>query len=172
MPERGDPLQLAELGRTYEGQVEIASLGRLRGLLAGEEGLVRYRLHFDRDGRNRAFVEGWLEARLPLACQRCLESFELALERDWRVILLAEAAEERLLDEGEDARVVTDEGMPLAELVEDELILALPLVPRHPAGATCELPAGAVESFDEEVPAEPEDKPFAELSRLKGGSKQ
>lgn len=167
MPERGDPLQLAESGRAYEGELKLADLGRLRALLAKDDGLVRYRLRFDRDGHGRAFVEGHLEASLPLECQRCLEAFRFEVERDWRVLLLAEAAEEGTLDEGEDARVVDDEFMSLAELVEDELILALPLVPKHPAVAACELPAGATEEFEELQADEPEENPFAELSRLK-----
>ena len=170
MPERGDPLQLAELGRAYEGELELAGLGRLRGLLANDSGLVRYRLRFDRDGRGRPYVEGRLEASLPLECQRCLKAYELVLDRDWQVMLLAEAAEEGTLDEGEDSRVVDDEFMPLAELVEDELILSLPLVPKHPAGAACEMPPGAVEEFDEpayEEPEREEENPFAKLARLK-----
>lgn len=171
MPERGDPIQLAEQGRTYEGELELAGLSRLEDLLARNNGLVRYRLAFDRDGRGRPHVAGHLTGMLSLRCQRCLEVFELAITRDWRVTLLAEAGEEALLDDGEDARLVSDQGMPLAELVEDELILAVPLVPKHPAGAVCELPAGAVggdppvEEFDE-----PEDNPFAKLSRLKRGN--
>lgn len=172
MPERGDPLHLAELGRSYEGRVELAGLGRLADSLAGSEGLVRYRLAFDRDHRGRPCVTGHLVGSLPLQCQRCLQVFALDVERDWRVVLLAEAAEEALLDEGEDARLVSDRGMPLAELIEDELILAVPLVPKHPAGAACELPAGAI--VGDEPPAEEldeaKDNPFAELSRLKRGN--
>lgn len=171
MPERGDPVQLAEQGRTYEGEIGLARLGRLEGLLAGSEGLVRYRMQFDRDHRGRPCVAGHLTATLLLECQRCLEVFPLPVERDWRVALLAEAGEEALLDDGEDARLVSDEGMPLAELIEDELILAVPLVPKHPAGAVCELP---VEGMIEEPPVEdfdePEDNPFAKLSRLKRGN--
>lgn len=172
MPERGDPIHLAEQGRAYEGEIELAGLDRLAGLLAGGEGLVRYRLTFDRDGRGRPYAIGHVEGALPLRCQRCLETFDLEVERDWRVALLAEAAEEALLDEGEDARVISDEGMPLAELIEDELILALPVVPKHPAGAVCELP-GAESVGEEPVEEfeEPEDNPFAELSRLKRGRK-
>jgi uncharacterized protein len=172
MPERGDPLHLAELGRSYEGEIELSGLGRLVDSLAGSEGLIRYRLAFDRDHRGRPCVAGHLVGALPLQCQRCLEVFALDVERDWRVVLLAEAAEEALLDEGEDARLISDKGMPLAELIEDELILAVPLVPKHPAGAVCELPAG--EAVEDEAPVEefdePEDNPFAELSRLKRGN--
>lgn len=172
MPQRGDPIQLAEQGRAYEGEIELAGLGRLADLLAGAEGLVRYRLTFDRDSRGRPYAVGHLEGALPLRCQRCLETFSLVVERDWRVTLLAEAAEEALLDEGEDARLISDEGMPLAELVEDELILAVPVVPKHPAGAVCELPATeAVTEEPAEEFDEPEDNPFAELSRLKRGGR-
>lgn len=174
MPERGDPLRLAELGRAYEGELEPAALGRLEGLLAGGDGLIRYSIRFDRDDRGRPYVAGHLEGTLPLECQRCLKGFGLDVRRDWQVTLLAEAAEEALLDEGEDARLVTDQGMRLAELIEDELILAVPLVPKHPAGANCELPgfdAAAAEPEEEAGPEGPEENPFAELARLKRGSR-
>ncbi len=170
MPERGDPILLAEQGRAYEGEIALAGLTRLDGLLADNRGLVRYRLSFDRDQRGRPVVAGHLAGTLSLECQRCLEVFALAVERDWRVTLLAEAAEEALLDEGEDARLVSDEGMALAELIEDELILTVPVVPKHPAGAVCDLPAEATDEEPIEALDGPEDNPFAKLARLKRGS--
>lgn len=171
MPERGDPIRLAELGRSYEGELPLSTFQRLADSIRPSDASAAYRIRFDRDERGRGRVHGHVRALLPLVCQRCLETFRLAVDRQWSLVLLQEMAEEALLDAGEDGCLVTDTGMCLAELVEDELLLALPVVALHPDYEHCRLPhnpaAEKVEAFDAR---EDPENPFARLSRLTRGN--
>jgi uncharacterized protein len=80
--------------------------------------------------------ERWLHLQasttVPLQCQRCLGPLAQPIEVDRRFLFVADEDEaERLDEESEDDVLVLQPRLNLAELLEDELILALPIVPRH-----------------------------------------
>mgnify|MGYP000019318482 CR=1 FL=1 len=110
-----------------------------------------------------------LEAEVPIAlvCQRCLQPcpHEVKLER---LIHFArdEAEAARLDAESEDDVLALTRSLDLHELLEDELLLDLPLVPRH---EHCPLPvmAAGEAATQPEVAAEPARNPFAALAALK-----
>lgn len=69
---------------------------------------------------------------LPMQCQRCLDRTTERLQVDREFLFVAdEAAAERLDEESEDDVLVASKNFDLIELIEDELLMALPLVPRH-----------------------------------------
>jgi uncharacterized protein len=110
-------------------------------------------------------------ARVWLTCQRCLQpvAHELGVERTLRFVPTEEEAAR--LDEAEDDEDVLTlpRALNLHELVEDELILALPLVPRHDQ---CPEPLAYEPGGEEPAPAGEAGEaphPFAALARLKGG---
>jgi uncharacterized protein len=109
-----------------------------------------------------------LQARAPvwLTCQRCLQPFRLTLEIDRRIRFVhGEARAEALDAEIEDDVLALSKALDLRELVEDELLLALPIVPRH---GVCPqplpVPLGEAPAPDD-VPVR--ENPFAALQRLK-----
>lgn len=115
-------------------------------------------------------AELWLElqadTRVWLTCQRCLQPLAEPLAIDRRIrFVRGEAAAEALDAEIEDDVLALSKSLDLRELVEDELLLALPIVPRH---GVCPqplpLPAGDAPA-PEDVPERPH--PFAALQRLK-----
>lgn len=135
----------------------------LQGALA-DEGEVAVDCRFERDVRGLPHLQGHLAAELQLTCQRCLAPVAMPLAADVDVWLLpTEALAERL---GEDEDYVVFDGgqLDFPELLEDELILALPLVARH---EDCEPQAELTE--DEPVIIEPVEKenPFQVLASLK-----
>jgi uncharacterized protein len=104
-----------------------------------------------------------------LQCQRCLKPMTGSLTIDRRFRFVADAAQaERIDEECEDDVLVLERHHDLHQLLEDELILALPIVPRH---ETCPepLPMGAAAAADDEVPERP--NPFAVLASLRGEGK-
>ena len=120
-------------------------------------------------------AEIWLElqAQAPvwLSCQRCLQPFseELSLTRRLRFVR-GEAQAEALDAEIDDDVLALTRSLDLRELVEDELLLALPLVPRHeqcpqplPMGAEAD---DAVDATEGHAPAERRN-PFEALKALK-----
>lgn len=148
--------------RGVEGQVALSALPRLKGLLLDDAGQVRYSLQFDRDTLRVPYVELSIETQLPLECQRSLERFELPVRLVQRLGLIRDEAEEAALPPGYEPLLVPEDGMLHAtELVEDELILAVPAVPVAPGSEAVEREWGAAEE------AEPRANPFAALEALK-----
>ena len=102
-----------------------------------------------------------------LECQRCLRPMLLPLHAERRIFFVeGEDAAAALDTEAEDDVLALTPALDLRELIEDELLLALPLVPRH---ADC--PEPLPRAFVEDHAADPADNPFAALAVLKSGQR-
>lgn len=127
----------ADRGTVLRETLELDRLARLCGLLASNVGNVEAELEFA--SRRTGWVPGELrfETRLVLTCQRCLEPLELRLEERVALAFVESATMEERLPEDRIAVVLEDERWSPAELLEDELIVSLPLVPRHESTMQC-----------------------------------
>ena len=137
----------------------LSGLGRLHDLLASREGGISFRLEGYRGRQGESLLQLEVSGELPLACQRCLETVPFDLEIDNLLQLVPEGAElsqDELEDDTRDFLPVARE-LDVAELVEDEILLALPVAPRH---EKCGLP-GAADAGERS-------NPFAALAGLKG----
>lgn len=150
---------LARDGRLVQGEVPVSRLGRLAGSVLEPSGTVVFSFQGERDDEGKLYVDLRIQAGLVLECQRCLGALEWPCDVQNRLLLLRPGdplPEDELENDAVDALEVeplTD----LLALVEDEVLLALPLVPRHD---DCEPPVKA--GVDEET------SPFAVLRQLRG----
>jgi uncharacterized protein len=152
--------------RSFAGTLPVASMPRLCGMLAGNEGAAQYALDFGRDEFGTAYLEVHVEAPLMLTCQRTLESFVLPLTVDSQLGLIRSEREEAALPPGFEPLLVDEDGrLNPVDVIEDELLLALPLVPVDPDSSLPSEVTGA--ALDDESTAEPTDNPFAVLRELK-----
>jgi uncharacterized protein len=135
-------------------------MSRLRASLAAADGVADYDLEFGKDELGVAYLSVRVKADLPLTCQRTLEVYREPVKIDQRLGLIGDESEEAALPPGYEPLLIADGTVRPAEVIEDELILALPVVPLKP-GAPLEWHAGPDESD-----AEPE-KPFASLAGFK-----
>lgn len=148
--------------RSFDGHLPLSSMTRLQGLLLDTEGEARFTIEFDRDSLQVPYVELKIEAELPLVCQRSLQRFLLPVSIVQRLGLVRDEAEEAGLPPDYEALLVPEDGMlRTVELVEDELVLAVPVVALSPGS----------EAVEREWPAQEEElakaNPFAGLSSLK-----
>ncbi len=153
--------------RSFQGLLPIAAMQRLGGLLAGTEGEVRFELDFGRDEFGTAYLDVRVQAPLTLICQRSLEPFVLPVTVDSRLGLIRQEREESALPPGSEPLLVAEDGkLSLADVIEDELLLALPLVPVNPDST---LPDEVVAPAPEEssIGEGRSDNPFAILRELK-----
>ena len=162
VPEVLDAWRMVAARRGFEGRLPLSAFERLRDSLCDAEGEVRFALDFDRDALQVAYVELRIEAQLPLECQRSLRRFELPLRLVQRLGLIRDEADEAGLPEGYEPLLVPDDGMLRpTELVEDELILAVPVVAVAPG----------TDAMERDWPADEEARqqasPFAALASLK-----
>lgn len=158
---------MAAARRRFEGRLPLSAMARLGDLLAEPDGEARFALEFGHDAFKVPFAELQVDAELPLVCQRSLERFLQPVSLTQRYALVREAEGdgedvEAALPPGYEALMVADDGLVRpAELVEDELILAVPLVPAKPGSEPVER--------DWSVPEDEEQRanPFAALAALK-----
>jgi uncharacterized protein len=157
-----DLLQVASSGQRIAEQVSLAQLPRLVEALdslgaqrtdeAGTTVDCRLELSCDSDGTVR--IRGRLGTRWSLVCQRCLESFvdPVSLRVNWRSGTLPDGDFE-----------LGDEPVRLIDWVEDELLLALPPIPKHRDRKQCGQIARDYLVATEEAPLR---KPFADLKNM------
>jgi len=126
-----DPLQLARSGRHCSGQVPIAAMDRLVSLLYDAAGSAQYDLQFAIDSTGQAIITGWVKAELSLLCHRCMDKVLTKVESKVALGIVNSYTEaERLLEKYEPL-VVNDSQVQLVDIIEDELLLALPLIIVH-----------------------------------------
>jgi uncharacterized protein len=134
-PAQIDGFEFAAAGARQQGSWPVRELPRLRDMLASDEGEVAYVLEGARDGRGRPSLRLQVHGTLLLRCQRCLETMPYEVDAETLLVLAATQAE--IDAEPPDAqaadRIVAGAAMPVRDLVEDELILAVPYAPRHEA---------------------------------------
>lgn len=131
---------LAARSRSLEGEIPLAQLPRLKGLLANSEGSVAVVLRLLQ--RREGFVTAELCYRvaLELTCQRCLEPLPTGMEDCVQMAIVESPAVEPYLP-AECEPVLLDDGrLRPADLVEDELLIALPMAPKHATEQECKLP--------------------------------
>jgi len=163
LPGSIDPIKLAERGARLTGTLPLAGMPRLAGQCLEGRGEVQVDLEFGRRERdNRRVMAGKLRVVLMMSCARCLEPVEIRLEANPELVLNPPG--EGGLNETDSAdSLVVDQPLDLNQLVEDELLLAMPMYPAHPAG---QCPAGDVTGV---AGQEKRNNPFAVLKSLKGG---
>jgi uncharacterized protein len=126
-----DLMALAERGAVLEGTIDLVRFGRLKGLLNSTEGSARARVAFRRSRDDVLLVELECEAALELTCQYCLDPYWHEVRE--RVDFAVAESEEVLaaLPQGMESIALNGERFQPATIIEDELIVSLPLVPRH-----------------------------------------
>lgn len=129
-----DPIRLARRGEALEGQVRVVDLPRLRDIVKGDTGQVHYSLQFSLDESGVALIEGDISSRVILECQRCGQPIEYALAAHTRLKVVTTEADALWAEEGFEAFITEGQPILLSALLEEELLLALPMVARHEFG--------------------------------------
>jgi uncharacterized protein len=131
LPQLIDPLECLGQQQVFEGTVDSDQLTRLSEQLSGIEASIPYKLSFYQDDAGRCIVQCDITTCLNVVCQRCAQKMELPIKVASHLCVIAnDKAAEGLPKNYEP--LVSIEGMisPL-EVIEEELILAIPMIPRH-----------------------------------------
>jgi uncharacterized protein len=128
-----DGFEFAGAGSSMRGTWPAAEFPRLRTLLHDATGTVEYELRGASDALGRHSLDLRVAASLRVTCRRCLEAVDVALREDvtlWLARSQSEIDAQPLTAEGPDG-IVAAKDMAVRDLVEDQLLLALPYAPRH-----------------------------------------
>ena len=157
-----DALEFARAQQELRGSLPVASLKRLDDVLFDGEGALEYSIRGTRDDRNRPQLELEIRGGLHLQCQRCLGLLEYAVAERNRLLIVqrGDDPEEDMDDPDAPDTIEATPELDVAGLIEEEVLLSLPLAPRHAEGS-CQSRFGS-KLEGAELP-----KPFAELAALK-----
>jgi uncharacterized protein len=166
LPHQIDPFRLAEAGARLSGNLPLRQFQRLRQILADDSGEIAVQLDFEVDDLGVPIVLGTVSASLTLVCQRCLESFAYPVDAKIALAWLKSEQEADKLPLRYEPYVVEQTPLLLNDVIEDELLLALPQIPMHEE-ADC--PASKLLRQQKDLTEEPEQKanPFSVLAKLK-----
>jgi uncharacterized protein len=143
----------------YAGAVDTELLARLQPELAQTGQPLQVELGLERDAVGQ-WLRGSVRGELWLTCRRCLGGFEWPVDLAIDLRLVQSEDEEQQVLQDSDPYRVEDDRLPLLEIVEDEMLLALPMMPR--CGNCAETVSAAAEPVAEEA-VERRPNPFAEL---------
>ncbi len=160
LPERIEPVGLADAGRSFRGEVPVSELMRLRPSLSSADGRLKVALEFRLDERRIRTLAGCIEGSVDLVCQRCLETLRFPLDLEFRLGIVSSNEEIDRLPDGYEPLLVTGEPLRTFDVVEDEVLLAIPVVPLHEGVDGCE--SGYVNQ-----PLAEKENPFSVLKKLK-----
>lgn len=159
------PERLARAGVCVQGQLQLRAMSRLAALLVDDRGTVSLTLAFSLAEHGAVRVSGDYATQLRLVCQRCLEPVTVSLADTIEVgIVFTEAA--RQLPGPVETLVLTEETMVLTDFIEDEILLGMPIAPKHEHQTA---PAGCCADEQIAQPEQAEPNPFHVLKTLQLG---
>jgi uncharacterized protein len=175
-PDFIDPWKAADGRRTFQGTMPLKRLKRLGPMLAPEGGgqdeqLVarddaRFIARFSYDEQGLVTIRLDVEAVLPLICQRSLAPYREKINRRSILVAIEDLGEQELIPESYDPVLVEQRRLALQDIVEEELLLAIPQVPRNPEIEEIELSTDGKVRISSDAGKEQSYRPFAGLAGL------
>ncbi|MDH4234317.1 MAG: YceD family protein [Gallionella sp.] len=159
-----DSLDFARNGQKISGEVPIAELPRLLDVLENPHGVLSYTVQGVVDKQGNPALDVSITGSCQLRCQRCLAGMDYDINLDSRLLLCDQASMDALGDsdvsgEVEFDSILADAHMDVLDMLEEEILLSLPIAPKHEFGAC--------QAADGEDAREEEQHPFAVLAKLK-----
>ncbi|MEN6584976.1 MAG: YceD family protein [Sulfuricella sp.] len=158
-----DNLEFARHGAVLQGELVIAELDRLQEHLRSNQGVLKYTLSGKTGKKGESLLECSVDGKLVLQCQRCLEALEYPIHvvSTLKVVKgLTQFDDIGDEDEAVDS-IPASTAMNVSAMIEEEILLNLPISPLHAPGA-CREQDGAKSAKDERT------NPFGALAALKG----
>ncbi len=174
-PDIVDPWKVAEGRKSFRGTMPLARMKRLEALLAPveererrpeEDRTAAFGMEFFFDRQGLVTISIRVQAELPLLCQRSLEPYIESVDRRSRLVVIEDVAEQEELPEEYEPVLVEERRLALVDLVEEELLLAVPQVPVNPEAGELDLPDYASTEVSSGAEEEPSHRPFEGLAGL------
>ena len=163
LPRHIEPRRLAGQGVDLLGIIKASNLERLHRAVEKVDSPADVNLSFDIDEQGIRTVTGHIAAEVELICQRCLETVKQRLDVDVQIGIVWSEEQASQLPTHLEPWILSDEDGDLYQLIEDELILSLPMFANHEE-ADCQ---GRAESSTGEPAATTAENPFNILEQLK-----
>jgi uncharacterized protein len=160
-----DSLDFARNGEHLSGELPVAELPRLLDVLETPQGVLHYTVQGGVDKQGIHFLDVSVTGLCRLRCQRCLNGLDYPVQLDTRLLLRDQAGLDALDDDAADGKeeefdsILADPHLDVPDMLEEEVLLSLPIAPKHELGA-CQATDGQNTQMEEK-------NPFAVLAKLK-----
>lgn len=162
LPKQIDPFQLADKGTILKGDLSLKEMVRLHDFICEKDGIAQISLEFGRDAQRFAFMKGNIKTEFEVVCQRCSNPMSMSFDIPVNNRLIRDDKEALRLPEGYEPLVVTSDTMSLVALIEEEILLSIPLVPKHSV-KECLVKASDLTEWEEK---KDDTNPFSNLKKL------
>lgn len=167
LPIQVNPFRLADKATKLCGSVLVKNMPRLVPSLMTDEGEVQATLDFGVDQQGIRNVKAHFETSLTLQCQRCMESFVQEITSDFVLGIVASETEAERLPDRYEPLIAVDNSLLLLEMIEEELIISLPIVPMH-NDRVCKVKTPIVIADNTQATNGVKENPFKVIESLKG----
>lgn len=153
-----DSLDFALKGREISGEVPMAELPRMADLLADQEGKISYVISGYEDKEGTPLLQLTLDGTCNLRCQRCMKAMNYPIRLVSKLKLVSEDGDGSSdIEDDEADSIPAEKRLDVLALLEEELLLSLPIAPKHEEGECRMADSGLEKSTN----------PFAILASLK-----
>lgn len=166
LPITVDPLKFADQGIELVGSIPLSKLPRVSELLVVSEGEVDAALVFGRDEQNIRTLSGTLDCDLTMVCQRCLGPVVKTIHDEFVLGIVLSDEHAKNLPKIYEPLIVEPDDMALAEILDEELLLSVPMYAYHDS-KDCKVDTSAVNQLGDEGEEETKPNPFEVLSKIK-----
>ena len=130
LPETTNFLKQAERNVTLQGAMPLVRLERLSGVLSGNSGELIAELQFT-SGNGYLGLHGKVEASLELICQRCMQPMKHTVSGQFKFGLMTSEKFEHKVPADADPYLLEGDEQSVLEILEDELLLSIPIAVTH-----------------------------------------
>lgn len=168
LPLQIDPLLFAQQEREIQGKIRIAELPQIVGLTSQPDNLLKVMMSFSKSSLQYPLLEGTVEGEIVQTCQRCLGDTITKIDEKFTLLLVTSEIAQTAEQEGHDIFEYDEATIDTIGLIEEEVMLALPIVAKHESVDEC-LPIAQKWMKNKEHVAADQHKqnPFAKLKDLK-----
>ena len=131
LPKIFDPIKLAKLNASMKGQIFLRDLSRLQELSDQSDQVAKIDLQFGQDAGRTYFIKGEINTAINLVCQHCNKPMAYELHAEFALSPVVSDERAKNLPECYEPVTMENESVSAIDMIEDEILLALPMVPKH-----------------------------------------
>jgi uncharacterized protein len=170
LPKSIEPMKLADQHYELSGVLPLTELPRMAEFTLSDQGEVDATLKFGLDEEGIRHVVGHLTCDVKVMCQRCLNEMDLTIDSNFQLAMVWSDSAANNVPTRFEPWILEKDSVPLYEVIEDEILLEIPVHATHPTGkCSIQTQFGETEVEIQEVVQEEDEKPnpFAALAQLK-----
>lgn len=126
-----DPYLLARTDTVWQGTLELSAMPRLQASCTRAEGHADVAMRFIQDEAGQVVVQGKVDASVEMTCQRCMQQFREQLGSEFCLSPVVNDEQAKQLPSQYEPLLMEQKTICTTEIIEDELLLALPLIAMH-----------------------------------------